>query len=113
MEKLGTVNGIGTTLYGKAKKGDLPANERVEAEQQGYQPFTYQAVKWFTFFFVPVIPLGTFRVLEKKRSFVSSEPATFKMWKVEWDWAQVIRHYFVGVGLPILVFSGLMYVLTR
>lgn len=85
----------------------------MEAEQQGYQPFTYQAVKWFTFFFVPVIPLGTVRVLEKKRSFLSSEPATFRTWKAEWDWGQVMRHYFVGVGVPILALIGLLYALTR
>ena len=61
--------GIGTTLYGHTKKQELSGNERIEAERGGYLPYSYQVVKWFTLFFLPVIPLGTYRVIRENQPF--------------------------------------------
>jgi hypothetical protein len=53
-----TFNGIGTTIYGRAKRQKLSGAERLAAEQAGYLPESYQVVKWFVLLFMPLVPLG-------------------------------------------------------
>lgn len=93
------VNGIGTTIYGGAKPEELTGGARFDAEQRGYSPHSYQVVKWFTVFFLPVVPLGTYRVLKLKQKFFAMELPQYSMTKVDWDWAQVGRHYLAAYGL--------------
>ena len=89
-------NGIGTTISGSAKKEELFGRERTEAEQAGFLPESRQVIKWFTFVFLPVIPLGTYRVLKVKQGFWTFDWPRFSMVRVEWDWGQVVRHYLIG-----------------
>jgi hypothetical protein len=93
-----TVNGIGTRLYGRAKKRSLPPKLRVELGAKGFAPYSYQAVKWFVFLFVPLIPLGTYRVIPSDQGFFSSEQSSYLMEPAPWDWLQVLVHYAIAWG---------------
>jgi hypothetical protein len=97
------VNGIGTTIYGSANPEDLIGNDRLAAEQAGLLPQSYQVTKWFTFFFLPVIPLGTYRVLKVKQGFWTLQPPAYSMRKVDWDWSQIARHYAFAYSVPVLL----------
>jgi len=99
-------NGIGTTLYGKARKQELAGEVGAAAAQTGYHPTTYQAVKWFTFIFLPVVPLGTYRVIQASDTNYSftGETTSLHMVRVPWDWRQVAVHYAIGYGwIPLLI----------
>jgi hypothetical protein len=96
-----TINGIGTTLYGHAKKIELTGQEQFAAVAAGFLPVSYQAVKWYVVFLLPFVPLGTYRVMKMPQSFWSVGPSYYKMVRVRWDWSQVFLHYLVGYGLLI------------
>jgi hypothetical protein len=103
-------NGIGTTVYGNANKEELVGADRLTAEQGGYLPYTYQAVKWFVFLFFPIIPLGTYRVMKsQKHSWPYGE---YRMVRVPWDWKQVINQYFLACG-GLLIALLIMYALRE
>jgi hypothetical protein len=102
-ETMWSFNGIGTTIYGQAKRQDLAGAARTTAEQAGYLPRSYQAVKWFTFLFLPVVPLGTYRVMKAKQGFWTTEYPQFAMQPVSWDWGQVARHYAIAYAVPVLL----------
>lgn len=98
-----TFNGIGTTLYGKTKCVEFVGAERVAAEQHGFDPKSYQAIKWFVILFMPVVPLGTYRIIKLRDS------QRFNMQPVPWDWAQVLRHAGIAYGGLAAVMAALMY----
>lgn len=101
-----SLNGIGTTIYGSAKKKELFGTERIEAERAGYLPYSYQVVKWFIILFLPVVPLGTYRVLKVKQGFWTLGSPEYSMVRVEWDWAQVARHYLiVYIWIVVLIWK--------
>ena len=113
-------NGIGTTIYGSAKKQELIGDERIKFEKLGYIPYSYQVIKWVIFLFFPVIPLGTYRILKPKDDSLSSEfPNYTDSWstdwpkyymvRVEWDWKQVTRHYLIAYGWIILIIILILY----
>lgn len=95
--------GYGTTLYGHAKKQELFGNQREQAERGGYLPYNYQAIKWFTLLYLPIIPLGTYRVMKERKGFWTLELAHCKVFPVAWDWTQVLRHYLIAYGWAILL----------
>lgn len=86
------INGCGTILYGEREE-DKTDNSHV-------------STKWFVFFFLPIIPLGSYRVRELKSEvgFLSIEKK-YQMEKIRFNWRQVFLTYFVGwlVLLPIAV----------
>jgi hypothetical protein len=100
-------------LQGEWIRGkELMGVERSDAERAGFRPYSYQAIKWFTFLFLPVVPLGTYRVLKVKQDFWTMDAPQYSMVSVSWDWAQVARHYLIGycwilVPLAILVVADL------
>jgi len=96
--------GIGATLYGHAKKQQLSDDQRIEAERSGYLPYSFQVIKWFTLGWFPIIPLGTYRVMKEKQGFWTIRMAEYKMFSVDWDWAQILRHYIIAYGWIIVVF---------
>jgi hypothetical protein len=99
-----TIYGIGTALYGHAKKQELFGDERIEAERGGYLPYSYQVIKWFTLAWLPIIPLGTYRVMKEKVGFWTPKLPHYKLFPADWDWAQVLRHYLIAYGWAILLF---------
>ena len=97
------LNGIGTALYGQAKPVEFVGADRLAAQQAGYVPQSYQAVKWFTVVFLPVIPLGTYRVIRRTGGFNVGIAASreYSLQSIPWDWGQVARHYVVGYSIPV------------
>jgi hypothetical protein len=91
-----TFNGIGTRIYGRAKRQKLTGAEGLAAEQAGYLPASYQVVKWFVFLFLPVVPLGSYRVMKAHPKFFTADQ--FSMQRVELDRRQVAVHYAVAYG---------------
>jgi hypothetical protein len=89
-----TINGIGTTIYGRANRQELADADRFAAEQAGYLPASYQVVKWFVFLFMPIVPLGTHRVMKAKQKFFTMEFRQYAMQRVN----SVLR----GLGFEIV-----------
>jgi hypothetical protein len=93
-----TFNGIGTTIYGRARREELLGAARSSAEQAGYLPASYQVVKWFVFLFMPIVPLGTYRVLKAHQKFWTLDFPQYSMQRVDWDWKQIAVHYSLAYG---------------
>lgn len=87
-----SLNGIGTKLYGKK-----------DVETDG----SYIATKWFIFFLVPIVPLGSFRVSRGKTTATFLLPGAkteFRMVRVPADWKQILKTYLVwSPALAIIV----------
>ena len=103
-----SVNGIGTTLYGSAKRKALPPDKATELQNKGYVPYSYQAVKWVTVLWLPVVPLGTYEVVDSANLSIWDQIPlwsyrTMLMWRVPWDWNQVARHYLIAYGIIFLL----------
>ena len=56
------INGIGTSYLGKSNV--LSRTGECEACRRGAHLTSYDTRLWFTFFFIPVIPLGKKRILD-------------------------------------------------
>ena len=104
-----TLNGTGTTIYGSAKPKPLPlfGEEAALAEELGLNPCSHQVVKWITVLFLPVVPLGTFRIVKVRQKFLTTVASQFLMERTEWDWRQIMLHYFVG-WIPAFVSASLL-----
>ncbi len=90
-----TINGVGTKLCGKKNI----ANDNA-----------YQATKWFVIFYMPIIPLKTYRVLEVPTlnlgKVENNKLQEFKMLPIKFDVAQIIKTFvshWVGLLAAILV----------
>ena len=89
-----TINGIGTKLCGEKK-----------IASDG----SYQATKWFVIFFMPIIPLKTFRVLEiPKYNLLGEDDQSkeYKMLPIKLDIIQIIEtflSYWCGLLVTILI----------
>jgi hypothetical protein len=75
------VNGCGTTLLGK--KDISPADA------------SYTSTRWFTLFWIPLVPLGTYKVIDEPKTFLSG--TTYRLQKTQWDTKQIIFTYITGV----------------
>lgn len=94
-----SVNGIGTTLYGKR-----------EIDSRG----SYISTKWFIFFLLPIFPIGSYRILPNVTTITSPVEQTtdFNIFeKVPLNKKQVINTYLLIYGfifvifiLPIIIF---------
>ena len=90
-----TINGLGTKLCGKKNI----ANDS-----------SYQATKWFVIFYMPIIPLKTYRVLEMPTfnlgKVENNKLQEFKMLPIKFDIIQIIKtfvSYWGGLLAAILV----------
>jgi len=108
MRILFSSNGWGEQLYGYKNPRYLEGPEALRATQAGLHPVSYQAVHWFTIFFVPVVPLGVYRV-------VAAQDATFgqryEMTPAAWDWRQILGHYLWGVAGLACIPLGLVAII--
>lgn len=95
-----TVMGVGKTLYGKR-----------EVDADG----SYVATKWFIYLFLPIIPLGSYRVWRGETTasvtlLISASATTqYRMVKVPLNKKQVITTYLVAYGIPIVAILALFY----
>jgi hypothetical protein len=90
-----TINGVGTKLCGKKNI----ANDS-----------SYQATKWFVVFYMPIIPLKTYRVLElpiyNLGKVENKKLKEFKMLPIRFDITQIIKtfvSYWGGLLAIILI----------
>ena len=93
-----TVNGIGTTAYGRAKVRPLSDAERAEVQAryaESYVPYSYQVIEWFTIVWLPVFPLRCLRVINTRTApkIVWGVSPEFLATEVPMDWAQMASHY--------------------
>jgi hypothetical protein len=91
-----TFNGIGTKLYG---------NRDVDSTNG-----SYITTKWFTIFYLPIFPLGSFRVVENPAKFLSLSSVDYQMTPVKLNWNQIRNVYaaiwgvgFLLIGIFILI----------
>ena len=94
--QIGSWNGIGWALYGKD-----------EIALDG----SYVTTKWFIFFLLPLIPLGSYRVLAGE-----SEPTalgvttSYHMNKVALNLKQVFKTYLIGWSIGVGIFLTLLWI---
>ena len=95
-----TINGIGTKLCGEKK-----------IASDG----SYQATKWFVIFFMPIIPLKTFRVLEIPKYNLLGEDdqlKEYKMLPIKLDIIQIIKTFLSYWG-GLLAFFLISFLLVE
>ena len=90
-EGAGSLNGIGTTLYGKR-----------DVEPDG----SYVATKWFIFLLLPIIPISSYRVLPNtpKMNFLTQVTNYSRFEKVQFNTRQVINTYLLIYGFIFIIF---------
>lgn len=93
-----SLNGIGTTLYGKR-----------DVEPDG----SYVATKWFIFLLLPIIPISSYRVLPNtpKMNFLTQVTNYSRFEKVPFNKRQVVNTYLLIYGF-IFVFFVLPFLLV-
>jgi hypothetical protein len=84
-----SLNGIGTTLYGKR-----------EVNPDG----SYIATKWFIFLLLPIFPMSSYRVWRgetKTTFFLPGAKTSYRMQRVKLNWRQVINTYVTIWGIIV------------
>jgi hypothetical protein len=96
-----SINGIGTSLYGKSK-----------VESDG----SYIATKWFIFLLLPIVPLGSYRVQRGETTFSATAliglpgaNTKYKMLPVPLNWNQIIQTYLAVYGILALIILDLIF----
>lgn len=93
-----TINGIGTTLYGKS---EINPNDK-----------SYIATKWYVFLGLPIVPLKSYRVIYKGsgKSVFFGTSTDYQMLSVPMNMSQILKTYalvygFIVVLIAIIYFS--------
>jgi hypothetical protein len=86
-----TLNGFGTRYYGRREPGE---------------DGSYVTTLWITALYIPVLPLGSYRVLPigQGTNYVVHSSQSYRVLRVPLCWEQVWRIYMVGA--PILIIVG-------
>jgi Sel1 repeat-containing protein len=95
------INLMGLALYGRMRQEPLEEGPARQAKAAGYQTYSCQAIKWFTVLGLPVVPLGTFRVVRPVTRTWSAYRAHSFVRPDAWDWGQAVRHFAVTVGVVV------------
>ncbi len=96
---MSSINGIGTTLYGKR-----------EVDQKDN---SYITTEWFIFLFVPIFPIASYRVIKGKTEskfylVTANDKTEYNLTKVKLNLRQVIRTYLL-IWFPILIIILLIF----
>lgn len=84
-----SINGIGARFYGKR-----------EVDSDG----SYIATKWFIFGFLPIIPLGSFRIWPAQaKNYVVYSSKEYRYQKVRLNKRQIFNTYLIWY-LPLILF---------
>jgi hypothetical protein len=84
-----SVNGIGTTLYGRREVNPVDSS--------------YIATKWLIFFFLPLVPLGSYRIIKAKQKFFSAQWPQYQMTSIPLHRPQVFTTYTAVWGTIIVL----------
>jgi hypothetical protein len=98
-----TGNGSGTGLYGKS----------------GYDPKdgSYISTKWFMIMLIPILPLGSYRVIKERSADALlpggitwySKKTLYKMQKVSLHWRQILITYIITALILTALFYAIGY----
>ncbi len=93
---LQTINGIGTTLYGKSN---------IDKDNH-----SYEATKWIVFIGLPIIPLGSYKVItnDAESKFFGTQ-TNHEIIKVTLNIKQIIKTYLISYGFIIAGIIFLIY----
>jgi hypothetical protein len=88
-----SINGCGTRYYGKRDK---------------LQDGSYITTEWITLFFIPIIPLRSFRVRSVSKQstwalIASAKDEKFMVARVPLNWKQVFKGY-IALGVIITIY---------
>ena len=80
-----SINGIGTTLYGREEQDDG----------------SYFTTEWITFFWIPLLPIGSYHVLD----WDSNSPfrTNYEMRKIPFKWKQISKIYLIIFSFILLI----------
>lgn len=86
------VNGLGTSYYGHRPLADG----------------SVITTKWFIFFFVPIVPLGSFRVLDwgDRSQTWNGTRWTFTASPVPLDWSMVAKTYVIAATILLAIYGA-------
>ncbi len=99
-------------IYGCKHKSRLRFSLAKIAVKNGFVPGTYQAIHWLCFAYIPVVPLGTYVVIDRIAN-DDSDVDIYRGYRIEMDWRQAIFHWcmaaavIVGTIISICVVSKL------
>jgi hypothetical protein len=82
-------------VYGCKHKSKLKFSLAKLAVASGYIPVAYQAIHWWCFVYIPVVPLGTYVVLERIGN-EDSDAEICRGIQIDMDWRQAFLHWCVG-----------------
>lgn len=87
-----TFNGIGTKYYGKREKAE---------------DGSYVTTNWIVFLYVPLIPLGSYRVrpLGEGKHLAVYDSQQYAVQRVPLNWRQVLNVYAVPAGVILGLFA--------
>jgi|SRR3989344_2358710 len=98
-----SINGIGTTLYGKRDVN--PADG------------SYVATEWVVIFFLPILPVGSYRVWrgETKAGFspLPGSKTSYRIVPVKLNWGQVLNTYLIVWSSFIIGILVLLYMVEH
>lgn len=92
---MSSINGIGTSLYGKQDVDPIDGS--------------YIATKWFIVVFLPIFPLGSYRVIRGETTasgvplLMPGAKTQYHMVKIELNWKQIIQIYLGVYGIIALI----------
>lgn len=96
-------------LYGH-KNGRFLTGELAEkAAAAGVEPSVFQAVHWWCLVYIPIVPLGTFVVMQDEEcDDPDGDADQYRCIPVAIDPGQIVTHY-VGAALGIAAVAGLIW----
>ncbi len=81
-----SINGIGSTVYGKSDFHD---------------DGSYVTTEWFTFFFVPILPICSYRVIRTRATIINSEYQILE--KFPPRTSHIVKAYIITVAVVCLI----------
>lgn len=93
----------GATFYGRRAPRPLDADDRPRAEALGYETTSSEATRWFSILWLPLVPLGTYRVIRPRR-----RGLPWLVQKANWNW-RPIPLALLGSAVAIAAVAGILY----
>jgi hypothetical protein len=100
-------------LYGWRDHEQLDDALAAKAEAAGFLPEVFQGVYWFTLVYFPLVPLGTYLVLERQTvDGPDGDADRYRAVRLAMDPAQVAWHYAIAIGLLLSIAAATIAVVA-